>query len=36
MSARVYTDNTDYTSNTIIHTDAWNSGTTYVSFTSEL
>ena len=36
MSARVYTDNTDYTSNTIVHTDAWSGGTTYVSFTSEL
>jgi len=36
MSARVTTNNTTYTSNTIVHTDAWNANGAYVEFISEL
>ena len=36
MSARVTTNNTNYTTNTIVHTDAWNTNNAYVEFISEL
>ena len=36
MSVRVTTNNTNYTSNTVVHTDAWAGGNAYVEFASEL